>query len=137
MTRGIWSPTEHPADFDRNPDVSTNDIYAMLGGEMLPRDIEVRRRREEHSARLADFRKNYGAYFEGNTTRALLQIIRDIRFGAALIDGLGEVWLNDQEEAALRSELAKRPHIPNKKEARALRQAQAKARHGQAKGRNR
>ena len=50
---------------------------------------------------------------------------------------IGEQFFTHEEERLLRAELAKRPHIPNKKEGRALRRANAKARHGQAKGRNR
>lgn len=146
--RGSWTPTGGyiPAasgNEDRHPDVTTNDIYQMLGGQMLPRDIENRRRRDKHLANIEHFKKNVAAYFALVNTRRLIQILRHAHLGPVWIapvpgfPPIGEHFFTDEEERLLRAELAKRPHIPNKKEGRAIRQAQAKARHGQAKGRNR
>lgn len=148
--RGIWTPTEGYSKaapvfggLDKNPDVTTQDIYAMLAGEMEPRDIEYRRNREKHHANVKHFRKNVAGYFALVNTRRLIQMLRDAHTGSVWIDAMpgfpsiGEQFFTHEEERLLRAELAKRPHIPNKKEGRALRRANAKARHGQAKGRNR
>ncbi len=150
VARGKWSPTEGYTKAepifggpDKHPDVSTADVFAMLGGELMPRDIENRRRKKKHLENVANFRANVAAYFALVNTRRLIQMLRHAHIGPVWIDpcpgfpAIGEYFFNSDEEKLLRAELAKRPHIPNKKEARALRQAQSKARHGQAKGRNR
>lgn len=148
--RGIWTPTEGYSKVaplfggpDKNPDVTTQDIFAMLGGEMEPRDIQARRNREKHEANVKHFRANVAAYFALVNTRRLIQMLRHAHLGEVWIDAvpgfpsIGDYYFSNEEEQLLRAELAKRPHIPNKKEGRLIRQANAKARHGQAKGRNR
>lgn len=145
--RHTWSPTggyDSNTKPDPHADVTTQDIFGMLAGDFLPRDLEARRRGEQRELARANFRKNHAAYFAKQNTRELIDMLRQCTRGMRIwigsFDGfihIGEVSFGSTEEAALRAELATRPHIPNKLEARAIRQAKASKHRGQSKGKNR
>lgn len=71
---------------------------------------------------------------------ATLQLLNMRRNTAKQYDSWGFTPISGYDDIfddALRAELARRPHIPNKQEAKARRQARAKARRGQRKGKSR
>lgn len=118
-------------------DPTTNEIYEMLRGDYLPAHLENRRRHEEACRK---FRGDPGTYFKEKHTRELISIRRQVTRGSYVwIDGIGDVSVEagSRIDVALRMELATRPHVPNKPEAKAIRQAKASQSRGQSKGKNR
>ena len=139
----------HPLDQDEPPrpvphnnsDVTTNDIYAMLGGEMLPADIHHRRLRAEADADRRRRMNNLEAYFATFHTRELLDLLRRGTSSSGQRDvwivGLGVVDFDHHMEVIVRKALAGCEHIPNKEEAKSARRLAARRNYGQAKRRDR
>lgn len=134
----------HPLDRDDPPpvphdnsDVSNDDIMAMLGGTMLPRDIERRRIRQRGDKLVAERLADLEGYFNCFSTVDLLQTLADFRAGGySYVVGIGNLY-SEQGDAALRKVLATRPHIPSKPERKALRRSKAHDQHGQSKSKDR
>lgn len=134
-----WSPiTGYSTEVDNHPDVTTGDIYSMLAGDFLPRDINIRRREKEIQDKTKEFRNNPQKYFEAINTRELIRILREISLSGRLyVYGAGELCVGEIESAAVRAVLSTREHIPNKPQAKAIRAAKAKANHGRSKSKDR
>ena len=140
---------------DLNPDVSTDDIFAMLAGDILPAHIHARRRAESRGQKIADAQLRWEAHYEQFPTVKLL----DMRgfstpfetMCKARIDDKGndvfsyDHWNEDgtftedqyvnqiAKERALKAVLNRRPHVPNKVEKETARRAAATAHHGPKK----
>lgn len=134
----------HPLDRDDPPpvphdnsDVTTDDIVAMLGGTMLPRDIERRRISKELARLTAERLANLEEYLNCFTTVELLQMLADFRAaGYSWIMGIGDLSSSKGDEV-VRKILATRPHIPNKLERKTIRREKARGNHGRAKSKDR
>lgn len=59
---------------DLNPDVSTDDIFAMLAGDILPAHIHARRRAEARGQKIADAQLRWEAHYEQFPTVKLLDM---------------------------------------------------------------
>lgn len=137
-------PDWHPLDIDDplpvphdNSDVTNDDLMAMLGGKMLPRDIERRRIFQKQDELVASRLADLEGYYSWFSTVELLRTLADFRAeGSSSLIGIGRVNSATGEEA-LRKVLATRPHIPSKPERKVMRRVRAKNQHGRAKSKNR
>lgn len=143
-------------DTGLNSDVSKDDIFAMLAGDILPAHIHARRRAEARGQKIADAQLRWEAYYEQFATTKLLDM-REFStpfetMCKASIDAEGndvfayEYWHADDgtftedqyvnqiaKERALKAVLNRRPHVPNKVEKETARRAAATAHHGPKK----
>ncbi len=140
---------------DLNSDVSTDDIFAMLAGDILPAHIHARRRAEARGQKIVDAQLRWEAHYEKLTTVKLLGM-RDFTtpfetMCKVIIDAEGndvfsyeygwrdgtfteEQFVNQiGKERALKAVLNRRPHVPNKVEKVNARRAAATAHHGPKK----
>lgn len=121
----------HPLDAEKPEDVISNDdLMAIVGGKMTHAEYRSRPIREAAERRRREILADIPAHLQTFTTRALLALHRQgYKGGDVWLDGVGEVSYHHIEQD-VRNVLATRPHIPNKKEGKALRRKAATAHHG-------
>ncbi len=132
-----------------NDDVSNEDIYRMLAGELLPSDIRKRRARKAAEEALKDRQREIEAELDRLSTQRLLEMRRryykdggvwrvendEYRRGHEYgIPATMEEYYEDRaQRQALYAILGRRPHIPNKVEGENKRRRAATAHHGPKK----
>jgi hypothetical protein len=139
-----------------NADVSNDDIFKILAGELLPSDIHRRREEAERNRRQAQVKDELMEFYKVLNTRHLLVEYRQTRrlyadyyydpsprnFPVVVKLGVpkqfhspnGIVPYQETVLEAIKAVLATREHIPRGRLARQLR---AKERKGQGKSKNR
>lgn len=140
-------------DTGLNSDVSTDDIFAMLAGDILPAHINARRRAEARGQKIADAQLRWEAHYEKFPTVKLLDMRGfstpfETMCTARIDDEGNDVFAYDwsdgsftedeyvnmiAKERALKAVLNRRPHVPNKIEKETARRAAATAHHGPKK----
>lgn len=140
---------------DLNSDVSTDDIFAMLAGDILPAHIHARRRAESRGQKIADAQLRWEAHYEQFPTVKLLDMrgfstpfetmcVAKIDDDGNDVFAYGYGWHDGSftedeyvnmiaKERALKAVLNRRPHVPNKIEKETARRAAATAHHGPKK----
>lgn len=125
----------HPLD-DEKPDpnaVSNDDLMAIVGGQTTVSEVRSREWRAEMDRKRREILADPKAHLETYSTRELLNMHRrGYGGGEVWITGLGDICYSDIENL-VREILATRPHVPNKKEGKALRRKAATAHHGSKK----
>jgi hypothetical protein len=125
----------HPLDKEK-PDpnaISNDDLMAIVGGQTTVEEYKSREWRAEMEKKRRAILADFKAHFETYSTRELLNLHRrGYKGGDVWIRDLGDVCYQDIEHF-VREVLATRPHIPNKKEGKALRRKAATAHHGSKK----
>lgn len=137
----------------KNEDVTNEDIFAMLAGDILPSQIHARRRAVKRIQKIANAQFHAEQRLDKFTTARLLTMrvfTRPDVFHVHLDESGDDIFLVDRdretirftedeyvsliaEQAALRAVLSRRPHVPNKKEGENQRRAAATAHHGPKK----
>lgn len=143
-------------DTGLNSDVSKDDIFAMLAGDILPAHIHARRRAEARGQKIADAQLRWEAHYEQFPTVKLLDMREfttpfEVMCKASIdaegndVFSYGYGWREDgsfteeqyvnqiAKERALKAVLNRRPHVPNKVEKETARRAAATAHHGPKK----
>lgn len=138
-----------------NSDVSKDDIFAMLAGDILPAHIHARRRAEARGQKIADAQRKWEQHYEQFTTEKLLAMreftlpfedsveIRvddegnDVithRYGDRDSRFTEDQYINEVARGrAHKAVMNRRPHVPNKVEKVKARRAAATAHHGPKK----
>ncbi len=141
-------------DTGLNSDVSKDDIFAMLAGDMLPAHIHARRRAEARGQKIADAQRKWEQHYEQFTTEKHLAM-RDFCLSfedsvCITVDDQGNdvikyryddgstfteaEYVNQVARGrAHKAVMNRHPHVPNKVEKENARRAAATAHHGPKK----
>lgn len=133
-----------PRQKDPNYDVTTEMIFKMLAGELLPSDVH-KARAEKHAKKVAGrkqwkLQEELEAYFETLNTRELIAMHKMAhRHLGDIYTPFGDFRYSHGSPAyhAMQKVLARRPHLPKKPERRLQRQLAATQSHGPKKLRDR
>jgi hypothetical protein len=134
---------------DKNADVTNDDIFAMLAGELLPSDIHARRALRKMERQCGVLQNKFEIELDKLSTRALIRGMRsesvyfwnyhegEYDFGyprQSMPMNADETYLTFRARMfAYRKLLTQRPHVPNKPEGHAARRMAATAHHGPKK----
>lgn len=115
---------------DQNQDVTTDDIVAMLSGELLPSDIHARRAEKARKRAVGRRQGELEIELEKHSTAKLLALRNGLFYGYDRDEEQNE---HEALRYAVYAVLSRRPHVPNKIEGAKARRAAAKAHHGPKK----
>lgn len=123
-----------PEYANRNSDLTTEDVRALLADEITPEDIERRRQMAYHDAHRAKLAKLMEDELSARSTRSLLLEYRSYKPWSGHFE-----TFNDQLRCdAIKTVLDTREHVvTNKKLTKEQRRLAAKRNRGQGKNRNR